>query len=142
MNDLNSSNQKNSKLHAEYFVQLVQIAISNSIICSSEMELLHRMGKKMGINDLEIDTLIEKTLEMDYVPPEKLSARFEMVYGLVKMTMADGSIDKNEMQLVNGFIAKAGFSEKDIPNLLLLLIRGIRQNKNAVELFKVYNETE
>ena len=68
MNNLNSSNQKIDKQNAEYFVQLVHIAIANSIISNSEMELLHHMGKKLGINDLEIDTLIEKTLELDYVP--------------------------------------------------------------------------
>lgn len=138
MNNLNSSNQKINKQNVDYFVQLVHIAIANSIISDSEMELLHRMGKKLGINDLEIDALIEKTLELDYVPPEKLSTRFEKVYGFVKMTMVDGNMDKNEMQLVNGFIKKAGFPESDIPDLLLLLIQGIRQKKNVDELFKFY----
>ena len=52
--------------------------------------------------------------------------------------MVDGNMDKNEMRLVNGFIVNAGFPESDIPNLLLLLIRGIRQNKNVDELFKLY----
>ena len=138
MNHLNSSYQKVDQQNADYFVQLVHIAIANNIISDSEMELLHRMGKKLGINDLEIDTLIEKTLELDYVPPEKLSARFEKAYGFVKMIMADGNMDKNEMQIVNGFIVKACFPENDIPNLLLLLIKGIRQNKNVDELFKLY----
>lgn len=138
MSKLNSFNQKLNKQNADYFIQLVHIAIANSIISSSEMELLHRMGKKLGINDLEIDTLIERTLELDYVPPEELSKRFEKVYGFVKMTMVDGNMDKNEMRMINGFIAKAGFPESDIPNLLYLLIRGIRQNKNVDELFKLY----
>ena len=138
MSKLNSSNQKINKQNADYFVQLVHIAIANSIISSSEMELLHRMGKKLGIDDLEVDTLIEKTLSLDYSPPESLSARFEKVYGFVKMTMADGNMDKNEMRMVNGFIVKAGFPESDIPNLLILLIKGIRQNKNVDELFKLY----
>jgi hypothetical protein len=39
------------------------------------------------------------------------------------------------MRLIYGFIAKAGFPESEIPSLLVLLIRGIRQNKNAEELF-------
>ena len=138
MNNLNSSNQRINKQNVDYFVQLVHIAIANSVISNSEMELLYRMGKRLGINDLEIDTLIEKTLELDYVPQENLSTRFEKAYGFVKMIMVDDNIDKNEMRLVNGFIQKAGFPESDISNLLILLIQGIRQKKNVEELFKIY----
>jgi hypothetical protein len=138
MNNLNSTNQKIDKQNVDYFVQLVHIAIANSIISNSEMELLQSMGERLGINDLEINTLIEKTLELGFVPPEKLSSRFEKIYGFVKMIMVDGNMDKKEMQMLNGFILKAGFPEGDIPNLLLLLTKGIRQKKNVDELFKLY----
>ena len=39
------------KQNIEYFVQLVRTALADDIITKDEMELLHRMGKKMGFTD-------------------------------------------------------------------------------------------
>lgn len=122
----------------EHFTRLIRIAISNRIISRSEKELLFRTGGKLGFSFSEVEALIEETVNLDYIPPEKLSERFEHVYDLIKMTLADGSIDKNEMKMVNAYMEKTGFKEIEIPGLLLLLLKGIRENTSRDELFKIY----
>jgi hypothetical protein len=140
MDILHSTNHSMKKLNIEYFVHLVRIAMADNIIGNSEMELLHRMGKKLGFTDPEINNLIETKGRSDYIPPNELSKRFERVYDVVMMTLVDGAIDKNEMRLVRGFIVKSGFKEREIPYLLILLIGGIGQGKNEEELFEVYKK--
>ena len=122
----------------EYFVQLVRIAMADDTISDSENELLHRIGKKIGFNDTEIDNLIETTGKAAYIPPEKLFERFGQVYDVVGMTMADGVVDKTEIYLAGRFAANCGFKESEIPNLLAMLMRGIKRKTTEKELFEIY----
>jgi uncharacterized tellurite resistance protein B-like protein len=140
MNILNNSNHPVKKQNIEYFVHLVRIALADDIITDNEMLLLRRLGKKLGFTELETETLINSTGKYDYIPPSDFDKRFEQVYDIVKMTLADGVIDDSEMRLASSFARSSGFSENEIPKLLVLLISGIKQGKNDEELFEVYKK--
>jgi hypothetical protein len=122
----------------EHFLHLIQIALADGIIDITEIEMLNRFGHKLGFPQHEIDYLIESTRKSAYNPPYELSKRFEQVYEIVKMVLANGVIDKGEMQLANNFAAKSGFPGNEIPRLLALLIRGIKEAKDHDELFEDY----
>lgn len=128
------------KQNKDYFVNLVRIALADDVITENEMELLHRIGKTLGFTDPEIDFLIETTNKSDYIPPNELSERFGQVFGIVKMILADGVIDKNEMRLASSFATKSGFNENEIPKLLNLLLDGIKNGKDDDELFEVFKK--
>lgn len=128
------------KQNIEYFVHIVRIAKADDIVSNTELELLHRIGRKLGLTDPEIEKLIETTGKSDYIPPYELSKRFDQVYEIVKMTLADGAIDPNEMRLARGFAVKSGFTETEIPNLLSLIIEGIKAGKDEDDLFESYKK--
>jgi uncharacterized tellurite resistance protein B-like protein len=128
------------KQNKEYFSYLVRIAKSDDKISRHELLLLNRIGKKLGFTEPEIDILIEGTHKSDYIPPYELSKRFDQLYEIVKMSMADGTIDKNEMSLAKTFAVKSGFEEHELPNLLNLLINGISDNVDEEDLFKDYKK--
>lgn len=140
MNILEHFDHHGKKQDKEHFLNLIQVALADGTIDPAETEMLHRFGRKMGLTDHEIDGLIESTSKTAYVPPYELSKRFEQVYDIVKMVLADGVIDKNEMRLANGFATKSGFKENEIPKLLSLLITGIREGKDEEDLFEVYKK--
>lgn len=140
MNILDYFDHPIKKQNIEYFVHLVRIAKADEIVSNTELELLHRIGRKLGFTDPEIDKLIATTGKSDYIPPYELSKRFEQVYEIVKMTLADGVIENNEMRLASGFAIKSGFNESEIPNLLVLLIRGIKEGKDEEDLFELYKK--
>jgi len=125
----------------EHFSHLIQIALADGIIDINETKMLNRFGHKLGFSQHEIDHLIESTRKSAYNPPYELSKRFEQVYDIVKMVLADGVIDKSEMQLANNLAAKSGFPESEIPRLLAVLIRGIKEGKDDDELFETYKKT-
>lgn len=122
----------------DYFVQLIRIAMVDGTINNDEMALLHNIGKKTGFSESEITNLIETTSKATFIPVSELSKRFEQVYHIVKMTLADGLIDKAEMRLASTFAANSGFKESEIPNLLVLLISGIKQGVSEKDLFETY----
>ena len=141
MNTLEFFNHSVKKQNIEYFVHLVRIALADDIITNNELALLHRIGKKLGFTDPEIENLIDTTGKSDYIPPYELAQRFEQVYEVIKMILADGNIDKNEIRLASGFASISGFRESEIPNLLVLLIKGIKQAKDHEELFETYKKS-
>jgi hypothetical protein len=140
MNILNFFDHPGKKQNKEYFIHLVRIAKADDIISVSELKLLHHIGKRLGFTDPEIDILLATTEKSDYIPPYELAKRFEQVYEIVKMTMADDIIDNSEMRLAQGFAVKSGFNEAEIPKLLNLIIHGIKEGKDEEELFEVYRK--
>ncbi len=138
MNILSHFEHPVKKQNKEYFVHLVRVAKADDIVSHHELELLIRIGRKLGFTEPEINSLIETTGKSDYIPPYELSKRFDQVYEIVKMTLADGLIDKNEMRLASSFAFKSGFWEDEIPILLVNLIQGIKEGKEEEELFEEY----
>jgi hypothetical protein len=126
------------KQNIEFFIHLVRVAKADDTLRNSELELLHRIGRKLGFTDPEIDKLIGTTGKSDYIPPYELSKRFDQVYEIVKMTLVDGVIENSEMRLASSFAIKSGFTENEIPNLLALLIHGIKEGKDEDDLFEVF----
>ena len=124
----------------EHFMHLIQIASADGTIDQTESRMLHMFGSKMGFTEPEIDSLFISTNKSAYNPPYELSKRFEQVYDIVKMVLADGIIEKNELHLTNRFATKSGFKESEIPKLLVLLINGIKEGKDEEDLFVVYKK--
>jgi uncharacterized tellurite resistance protein B-like protein len=140
MSILNVFDHPGKKQNREYFIQLVRSAKADDVIHNSELELLQRIGSKLGFTEPEIVSLIEGTDKFDYIPPYELAKRFEQVYEVVGMIMADGKVDDNEMRLVTGFAVKSGFSDEEIPGLISLLITGKKEGSDEEELFDKYKK--
>jgi len=128
------------KQDKEHFKHLIQVALADGIIEDNELKMLHRLGKNMGFTDPEIDDLLESTKNSTYNPPYELSKRFGQLYSVVKMVLADGKIDNNEMRLTTGIAIKSGFEETEIPTLLALLMNGIKNGADEEDLFNLYTK--
>jgi len=138
MSLLNIFENPEKKQNKDYFAHLVNIALADSVITPEERKLLDRIGNKLGFSDQEIDHIIEKEIKSDYIPPYELSKRFEQVYDIVKMILADDEVTETEMHLAKRFALKSDFQESDISSLLNLLIEGIKEGKDEEDLLKEY----
>jgi uncharacterized tellurite resistance protein B-like protein len=124
----------------EHFKHLIQIALADGIIRDSEMAMLHRLGKNMGFTDPEIDDLLATANNVAYNPPYELTKRFDQLYSIIKMVLADGNIDSNQMRLASVIAIKSGFVDDEIPALLELLLNGIEKGDDEEHLFRVYKK--
>lgn len=128
------------KQDKEHFRHLVDIAIADGIIEDEEHKMLKRIGKNLGLTDAEIEELIDSSKNTTYNPPYELKKRFEQMYAIVKMVLADGKIENNEMRLATNIGLKSGFTETEIPVLLSVLIGGIRNEEDEDDLFDQYRK--
>ena len=140
MNFLEHFDHPSRKQDKEHFGHLIQVAMADGKIETSELEMLHRFGSKLGLTAPEVDDLLETSKKSAYVPPYELSKRFGQLYDVIKMVYADGQINNNEMRLATGLALKSGFAEEELPILLALLISGIKNGDDEEDLFDLYKK--
>lgn len=128
------------KQDKEHFKHLIEVALADGTIDEDEMKMLQRMGRNLGLTEPEINSLMEATKNSGYQPPYELSRRFSQLYGIIKMVLADGKIDNNEMRLATNIGLRSGFSESEVPVLLSILINGIRNDEDEEDLFMQYKK--
>lgn len=128
------------KQNKEHFLHLIQIASADGIIDDSELQMLNRIGRNLGLTDPEIKDLFESSKQSAYIPPYELRERFEQLYRIVLMILADDEIAKEEIHLANLLGLKSGFSDDDLSVLLPLLVDGIRNGQDEEDLFALYKK--
>ncbi|MBL7968731.1 MAG: hypothetical protein JNK09_17115 [Prolixibacteraceae bacterium] len=128
------------KQDKEHFIHLIQIANADGKIDDAEMQMLYRMGSKLGLTQTEVDDLLKSTGKSAYIPPYELSKRFEQLYDVIKMVYADGEIDDKEMKMASALAIKSGFAEEDLSVLLSVLVEGIKAGEDEEDLFNRFRK--
>jgi uncharacterized tellurite resistance protein B-like protein len=109
-------------------------------ISTSEMEMLHKEGRKFGLTDPEIDKLIKSEIHNSYHPPYSLKEKFEHLYNITEMILADDVITESENRMIKRFATEAGFSDFAIDKLTELLFNGIRNNESEESLLEKFKK--
>lgn len=132
---------KNSgkRVNKEYYLHLIQVSKADGIIRPEELELLHKEGRKFGLTDPEIDKLIESE-SSHYNPPYLLREKFDHLYNVAEMILADEDVTEGERKLLKRFAIEAGFSDKTIARLTELLLAGIRKGEDEETLFQRFRK--
>ncbi len=128
------------RINKEHFIHLVQVSKADGTINPSELKLLHKEGKKFGLTDPEIDTLIRNEDRHSYIPPYSLRDKFDQLYNVAGMILADETITEGERKLLNRYAIEAGFNDKTIPKLIDLLITGIKNGDDEETLLKEFKK--
>ena len=126
---------KISKIH---FLHLIQVARADGKIDAQEMAILHKEGRRFGLTDAEIDNLIEKEKDHHYHPPYSLDEKFEDLYYITEMILADDDVSDGEAKLLRRFAVEVGFDERAIEILKEVLIGGIRRKDSEEEILKKF----
>ena len=124
------------RVNKEAFVHLVQVSRTDGKIHKDELELLHKEGRKFGLTDPEIDKLVESQKDHHYTVPYSLEEKFDHLYNIAEMILADNVVKENEMKVIKKFAIEAGFDDSKIEDLIELLFEGIKKNIEEEELFK------
>lgn len=126
------------RISKEHYIHLVQVSKADGKINPSELDLLHREGRKFGLTDPEIDTIIQYEANHNYNPPYSLAEKFEHLYNVAEMIVADEVVTEGERRLLKRFAIEAGFSDKTIPKLIDLLLTGITRGEDEESLFRKF----
>lgn len=118
------------RVNKDHYIHLILVSKIDGKISPTEMEMLHKEGKKFGLTDPEIDKLIHSEIHNIYHPPYSLKEKFEHLYNIAEMILADDVITDGEKRMIRRFAIEAGFDDKAIGNLTDLLFEGIKNNES------------
>jgi uncharacterized tellurite resistance protein B-like protein len=128
------------RVNKQAFVHLVQVSKIDGILNQDEHDLLHKEGKKFGLTDPEIDHLIESESNTHYHAPYSLEDKFEHLYNMGEMILADDVVDEKELRMIRRFAIEAGLSDSKHAGLAEILIEGIRKNTEEEILFNKFKK--
>lgn len=128
------------KHNRDYFIQLLNIAKADGTISESESTLLHRLGKRLGFTDEEIEHIMANPGQSSYHAPVELAQKFEQFYDVVKMILADGIVTDEERKIASHFAVASGFQESETALLMDVLVTGIRNGVDEDDLFSEYKK--
>ena len=140
MNFTNFISHHGKKVNRGYFLNLVQVAKIDGVIQENEYRLLHKEGRKFGLTDPEIDQLISSEEPDNYHPPYSLQDKFEELYNIAEMIMADEVVTESEKKMVRRYAIAAGFSDEIVEGLLEILIEGVAKNEDEESLLKKFKK--
>ncbi|HLN20298.1 MAG TPA: hypothetical protein VK213_04360 [Bacteroidales bacterium] len=129
------------RVNKDYFVTLIQASRTDGKIAPVELEMLYKEGKKFGLTDPEIEKLIATESSHTYHAPYSLNDKFEHLYNVAIIILADEVVTDSEKKLLRKFAIEAGFDDKVIEDLLDLLLDGVRKNTDEEDLFAEFKKT-
>ena len=128
------------RVNKEYFINLIQVSKTDGKISPEEHGMLYKEGVKFGLSEPEIEKLIESESNHVYHAPYSLQDKFEHMYNVAVMILADEVITENEKKLLKRFAIEAGFQDKAIDDLIEVLFEGIQKNETEEALLEKFKE--
>jgi uncharacterized tellurite resistance protein B-like protein len=100
---------KKSKLQKSHLKNLINLAKADGVITDTEKDYILKAGEKHGFKLTELESMIQETSNEEIKIPANDTERFDQIFDLVQMMLADGSIDDNEMDFCIVMAEKLGF---------------------------------
>ena len=97
---------------------LLEVAIADGKLDESELELVISIAGKFDITKGEVVEIKENPHEIKFNPPSSYSAKIKLMEDLVKIMMADNSIDESEIKICKEFALKLKISPVIVEDII------------------------
>ena len=112
-----------------HLLNLAALAKADGHIDSREMAFIKAVGKKNGVSGSDVESLIADSKGMSADIPDNDSDRFDQIFDLVDMMLADGIVDETEMDFCIMMAEKLGFRKAIVGVLVRKISQGVKDGK-------------
>ncbi len=123
-----------------HFLNLYLIALADTQIDTTELELLYKIGKERGIERKDIEKLLLSPHEVKFNIPNTLNEKIEFLYDLARIIWIDGKVDFYEIKALEMFCSKFGFLDENISTISQFLISEVKMSKTKEEIIEIVNQ--
>ncbi|MCJ8164659.1 TerB family tellurite resistance protein [Pontibacter sp. E15-1] len=92
----------------------------------TEMNYIVSIGKRYGMKAADVRNLVSNSANVEPQLPANDSERFDQIYDLVEMMLADGIVDENEMDFCINMAARLGFKKTIVGVLVRKISMGVK----------------
>lgn len=103
---------------------LLALAKADGHVHPKEEKLLYKIGKRYGLKDRQIKTLIESEEKYTLVVPDNHNDKMNLIYDLLLLIYADEVVAKGEIEFFEGAVKKFGMKKGMVKWLLKEFERG------------------
>ena len=123
-----------------HFLNLYHMALSDSEVDTTELEMLYKIGEEKGVSRIEIDEVVIRPDTIKFSPPESVLEKIESLYDFARIAWADGKIDENEERVLTMFCTKFGFEKENVPTIVKFLLDEAQKGTSKQDIFKIVSE--
>lgn len=109
-----------------HILNLGALAKADGHLDESEMNFIIGVGRKHGLKPDDVRTLVQNATKEQLVLPETDDERFDQLFDLVDMMLADGIVDDAEMDFCTEMAAKMGFRKAIVALLVRKISNGVK----------------
>ncbi|PSR53244.1 TerB family tellurite resistance protein [Adhaeribacter arboris] len=117
-----------------HILNLGALAKIDGHVDSAEMNYIIAIGRKNGLKQEEVRSLLANASTAKFELPANDSERFDQIYDLVEMMLADGIVDDNEMDFCVEMAAKLGFKKTIVGVLVRKISMGVKDGQSREEI--------
>ena len=103
---------------------LLALAKADGNMHPKEEALLYKIGKRYGLKDRQVKTLIETNEKYEIVIPDNHNDKMNLLYDLILMVYADEVVDKHEIEFCEDAVKQFGMKKQLVSWLLAEFERG------------------
>ncbi|OGX85301.1 hypothetical protein BEN47_15185 [Hymenobacter lapidarius] len=129
-----------------HLLNLAALAKADGHIDAREMNFIVAVGKKNGMSSADVQALVSGDKGGNTELPTNDSERFDQIFDLVDMMLADGVVDETEMDFCIMMAEKLGFRKAIVGVLVRKISQGVKDGipreriKEESTSFLNYNE--
>ncbi|MFD2784114.1 tellurite resistance TerB family protein [Hymenobacter rubripertinctus] len=109
-----------------HIMNLAALAKADGHIDEREMNFIVAVGRKNGMRSGEVRSIVGNASNVHMVLPDNDSERFDQIFDLVDMMLADGIVDDTEMSFCVDMAQKLGFRQDVVSVLVLKISQGVK----------------
>lgn len=96
---------------ANYLHNLIAIANLDGGICDREMLYLKRKAGELGINEIDLERMLQNANEFELIPPSNYFIKIKYLNDCVEMALADGTVSVKELEMCRKICGRIGLDE-------------------------------
>jgi hypothetical protein len=112
---------------------IVLLAMADGEISDVELLFIHKIGRKIGLTNTQIGTILDNPRDLEIIPPSSKIERTERMVEMINMVQSDGVIAPDELNMLARFALQIGYLSIDEINVNHI-IRNIRANRSIDEI--------
>ncbi|WP_324677851.1 TerB family tellurite resistance protein [Hymenobacter sp. GOD-10R] len=118
-------NEQTKKVKS-HLINLATLAKADGHIDEREMSFIVAVGKKNGMRPTEVRNIVANAGSVKMLIPDNDSERFDQIFDLVDMMLADGIVDENEMDFCIVMAERLGFRKAIVGVLVRKISMGVK----------------
>lgn len=115
---------------------LILMAKSDNSIDTTEVEVIIQIGKERGFSEEEVKEFLRSTERSKLIPPDDNRDKFDQIFDLTLVMLADDVVEEDELEFVTGFAHKLGFRKTSSAFIVTRILEGLEKKLGKNQIYE------